>query len=158
MQHLIEKDNNRAKRMMIENKANVDIPSTETSLNAVKDRIMPVLKAASDLCEVPVALVYLQKDTDIKIVASIGDYEEPVVSAVKKISGMLDPDNGLSIIKNIREHKEAASELSELWKWIRFSSMPGHLSKMRLGTTLGVFVYAIPNLVSSPRIRSSNFS
>ena len=100
--------------MMIGNEINVDITSAETSLNAVKDRMKQILKAASDMCKVPVALVYMQKDTDIRILASYGVCDESTISIAKKITGMLDPDNDLLIIPVIREHKEAATRVSDL--------------------------------------------
>lgn len=124
--------------MMIENDINVDIASTETGLNELRGQIMPILKIAADLCEVPEALVYMQQDTDIKIVASLGDCDEPVVSAVKKISGMSGPDNGLCIIKNIREHQEAASRLSDL-DMDKIQFYTGTTLKNEKGNNIGVF-------------------
>lgn len=100
--------------MIIENEDNLTIPSTNTDLKGLKERIMPFLKAASEICEVPAALISIHENSDIKVLASYGACDEPVVSAAKKISDILDPDDGLSIIQNVREHEKALSRLSDL--------------------------------------------
>lgn len=100
--------------MIIENEIDVEIPPTKIGLNELREQLMPILKSASDICGVPAALVYMHEDSDIRMLASYGVYEEPVVSAAKKLTGMFDPDNGLSIIQNVRAHQQAALLLSDL--------------------------------------------
>ncbi|MFO7799125.1 MAG: PAS domain S-box protein [Rhodohalobacter sp.] len=100
--------------MMIENDIDVDILSNETGLKTLKDRMMPILKSAADICEATTALIYFHMDSDPGILASHGACDELIVSAAKKISDVVDPDNGLSIIHNVRDHQQAASLLSDL--------------------------------------------
>lgn len=124
--------------MMIEDEISADFPSAETGLNALKDRMMPILKATSDICEVPAALVYMYEDSDFRLLASHGVRDEPIVSALKKISGMLDPDKGLSVIQNVREHQQAASKLSDLeMDTIQFFA--GTLIRSEDGNKIGTF-------------------
>ncbi|REL37871.1 hypothetical protein DYD21_08820 [Rhodohalobacter sp. SW132] len=100
--------------MIIENEINTDFPSHDKGLNGLKGRLMPILKMASDICETTTSLIYMHEDSDIRILASNGINKEPVVTAVKKISGMLDLDEGLSIIQNVRDHKRVTTLLSDL--------------------------------------------
>jgi len=89
-----------------ENEITADSPS-------LRDRMMPILETTSNICELTASFVYNQ-DVDNIIMATYGDCDESTVSAVKKISGILDPGNGLSIIHNVRDHQQAASLLTEV--------------------------------------------
>ena len=122
----------------MENEINVTYPSTITGLNALNDRLKPILKAASNICEVPVALVYMYEDSDFRILTSHGVCDEPIVSAAKKISGMLDPDNGLSIIQNVWEFGEAASRLSDL-EMDKIQFFAGASFRSEAGNNIGAF-------------------
>ncbi|WP_340102443.1 PAS domain S-box protein [Rhodohalobacter sp. 8-1] len=101
---------------MKENKIKLDIASNETDLNALKGRMISTLKTASSMCETTTSLVYIHEGSDIKILASNGILDETIVSAVKKLTGMLESGNGLPVIQNVREYGQAASLLSELEK------------------------------------------
>jgi len=124
--------------MAIENIISADSPSGETGLDELRDRMLPILKTASDICEAATSLMYIHEGSDIRILASHGDSEEPVVSAVKKISAMLDPGNGWSIIENIREHQQAAFLLSDL-EMDRVQFFAGALFRSEDGTNMGAF-------------------
>ncbi|REL33089.1 PAS domain S-box protein [Rhodohalobacter sp. SW132] len=100
--------------MMIENEINTDSPFSETDLTELRDHLEPILKMASDISDGTTSLVYIHDGSDIKILESYGDFNKPMISAARKISGIMDPENGLSIIQNIREHQQAASLLSDL--------------------------------------------
>lgn len=124
--------------MAIENKISADSPSAETGLNGLRDRLMPILKTASDICEAATSLIYIHEGSDIRILASHGVCEEPIVSAVKKISGILDPGNDLSIIQNVRELQQAASLLSDLeMDTVQFYA--GALFRSETGNNIGAF-------------------
>ena len=124
--------------MMMENEINVTYPSTITGLNALNDRLKPILKAASDICEVPAAFVLMYEGSDFRILASHGVCDEPIVSAAKKISGMLDPDNGLSIIQNVWEFGEAESRLSDL-EMDKIQFFAGAPFRIEAGNNIGAF-------------------
>ncbi len=124
--------------MMIETEVNVDIASTETDLNELKDRLMSILKSASEISDVPAALVYMNEGSDIRILTSYGDCDEPVISAAQKISGMLDPDHGLLIIQNVRDHQQAATLLSDL-EMDEVQFFAGALFRNEAGNNIGAF-------------------
>lgn len=112
MLYLIGKEINTA-RMIIENEIKADVSSENTGLSGLRDRMMSILQSASDICETTTSLVYMHQNSNFWILASHGDPEESVVSAIRKISDMLDPESGLSVIQNVRDHEQAATLLTE---------------------------------------------
>ncbi|REL33088.1 PAS domain S-box protein [Rhodohalobacter sp. SW132] len=124
--------------MIIEKEIKAAQPSSETGLNELRDRMMSILKTGSDICEATTSLIFIHEDSVIRILASDGDGEEHVVSAAQKISGVLDPENGLSVIENVREHHKFASLLSdeELEK-VKFYT--GTLFRNEAGNNIGAF-------------------
>ncbi len=124
--------------MTIENEIKADFSSTETGLNELKDRLMSILESVADFCKVPAALVFIYEDSDIRVLTSYGDCDEPVVSAAQKISGMLDPDHGLLIIQNVRDHQQAATLLSDL-EMDEVQFFAGALFRNEAGNNIGAF-------------------
>ena len=124
--------------MIIENEIKADEPSTETGLNGLREQMLPILQSASDICEAATSLIYMYQDSDFWILASCGDPEEPVVSAIQKISGIVEPGSGLSIIQNIRDHEQAATQLTDS-EMDEIQFFAGAFFRNEAGNNIGAF-------------------
>ncbi|REL38164.1 PAS domain S-box protein [Rhodohalobacter sp. SW132] len=123
--------------MIEENEIITDATLDETGMNGLRDRIMPILETTSKICEATASLVYKHEDSEISIVTTYEGSDEPVVSAINKISGMLDPGDGLSIIQNIRDHEQASSLLSDV-EIEKVQFYAGASLKSETGNNIGV--------------------
>jgi len=93
----------------IKTKFNLEIDNIEE----IKQHLEPILKMATEICDVPFSAVNLIDKNEQKTLATYGKWENSEIANIQNICGRLDTEQDVRVINNIREHPEIKMTLSK---------------------------------------------
>ena len=93
----------------IETDFNLDIDNAEE----IKRHLEPILKMATEICDVPFSVVNLINNNEQKTLATYGTWENPEIANIQNICGRLDTEQDIRVINDIREDPEIKITLSK---------------------------------------------
>jgi PAS domain S-box-containing protein len=93
----------------IKTDSNLEIDHSEE----IRQHLEPILKMATEICNVPFSVVHLIDDNVQNTLATYGKWKNSEITDIKSICGWLDTEKDVRVINNIREHPELKMTLSE---------------------------------------------
>ncbi|PKD45167.1 hypothetical protein CWD77_06860 [Rhodohalobacter barkolensis] len=93
----------------IKNDLNLEIDHSEK----IKEHLEPILKMATEICDVPFSVVNLIDNNEQKTLATYGKWEDTEIAGIQSICEKLDTEQDVRVINNIRKNTELKMSLTE---------------------------------------------
>lgn len=90
----------------------INLSPDEFTLDELKNRLQPILKRASGICDCKMSLINVLNETGPQTLASYGEEDQQLISCVNRITDVANRNNGIIVINNPDDHPQVSSQLS----------------------------------------------